>query len=251
MARVERINPAVNAVVTLDRDAAFVCHGPGRRADRGRRTARAAARPADHDQGRHRGRWPAVDRRLDRPRRPYARGRCPGRRPSAFGPRRRVRQDQRARVVGRYPDVQLPVRGDRNPWDPTRTSGGSSGGPAVAVATGMSSFELGTESADRSVSHRATAGSAGTSRASAWCPRGIPRQRRRGTLNPTSTSSARSPGRSGICPCSWTLSPDRMPTTRWRGGCPCPGRATSHCPGTGSACGWTTRRVRWNRPQSS
>ncbi len=32
-----------------------------------------------------------------------------------------------------------------NPWDPTRTSGGSSGGPAVAVATGMTSFELGTD----------------------------------------------------------------------------------------------------------
>jgi amidase len=32
-----------------------------------------------------------------------------------------------------------------NPWDLTRTSGGSSGGPAVAVATGMTSFELGTD----------------------------------------------------------------------------------------------------------
>lgn len=33
----------------------------------------------------------------------------------------------------------------RNPWDATRTSGGSSGGSAVAVATGMTSFELGTD----------------------------------------------------------------------------------------------------------
>ena len=32
-----------------------------------------------------------------------------------------------------------------NPWDPTLTSGGSSGGAAAAVATGMSSFELGTD----------------------------------------------------------------------------------------------------------
>lgn len=32
-----------------------------------------------------------------------------------------------------------------NPWDSTRTSGGSSGGAAAAVATGMSSIELGTD----------------------------------------------------------------------------------------------------------
>jgi len=32
-----------------------------------------------------------------------------------------------------------------NPWDVTRTPGGSSGGAAVAVSTGMSSFEIGTD----------------------------------------------------------------------------------------------------------
>lgn len=32
-----------------------------------------------------------------------------------------------------------------NPWDVTRSPGGSSGGAAVAVATGMSAFELGTD----------------------------------------------------------------------------------------------------------
>lgn len=32
-----------------------------------------------------------------------------------------------------------------NPWDPTRTSGGSSGGAAAAVACGMTSAELGTD----------------------------------------------------------------------------------------------------------
>ncbi len=32
-----------------------------------------------------------------------------------------------------------------NPWDPSRTPGGSSGGAAAAVATGCSSFELGTD----------------------------------------------------------------------------------------------------------
>ena len=33
----------------------------------------------------------------------------------------------------------------RNPWDPTRTPGGSSGGPAAAVACGLTSFETGTD----------------------------------------------------------------------------------------------------------
>ena len=32
-----------------------------------------------------------------------------------------------------------------NPWDLSRTPGGSSGGPAAAVATGMTSFEIGTD----------------------------------------------------------------------------------------------------------
>lgn len=32
-----------------------------------------------------------------------------------------------------------------NPWDPSRTPGGSSGGPAVAVACGFTAFEVGTD----------------------------------------------------------------------------------------------------------
>jgi amidase len=32
-----------------------------------------------------------------------------------------------------------------NPWDPARTPGGSSGGPAVAVASGFTAFEVGTD----------------------------------------------------------------------------------------------------------
>ncbi len=33
----------------------------------------------------------------------------------------------------------------RNPWDPSRSPGGSSGGPAVSVACGFTAFELGTD----------------------------------------------------------------------------------------------------------
>jgi aspartyl-tRNA(Asn)/glutamyl-tRNA(Gln) amidotransferase subunit A len=43
-------------------------------------------------------------------------------------------------------DGRNPHKGDcRNPWDPTRLSGGSSSGPAVAVATGMADGAVGSD----------------------------------------------------------------------------------------------------------
>ena len=145
LARVERINPAVNAVVTLDRDAAFIAaaqadertarggslgplHGlPITIKDAievaGLRSTGGSAALADHMPNAD---APAVDRL-----------RSAG--AIVFG---------KTNVPEWSGDIQTfnSLFGvTRNPWDPTRTSGGSSGGPAVAVATGMSSFELGTD----------------------------------------------------------------------------------------------------------
>jgi len=48
--------------------------------------------------------------------------------------------------LGFGPGTQSPLVGvSRNPWDPTRTPGGSSGGSAVAVAAGMGPVALGTD----------------------------------------------------------------------------------------------------------
>ena len=43
-------------------------------------------------------------------------------------------------------DGRNPHKGDcRNPWDPTRLTGGSSSGPAAAVAAGMAEGAVGTD----------------------------------------------------------------------------------------------------------
>lgn len=63
---------------------------------------------------------------------------------------RRLR-DAGAIVLGKTHTHELAygvfTRGTRNPWDPTRTPGGSSGGSAVAVAAGFAAAALGTDTA--------------------------------------------------------------------------------------------------------
>ena len=109
------------------------------------RSPRPSARVADHDQGLLGGRGDAGDVRLPGARRPR-----PDTRRGAGGP---------ARAAGAIPfgktnvpfaaaDHQSynPVYGTTsNPWDLSRTPGGSSGGPAAAVAAGFTSLELGSD----------------------------------------------------------------------------------------------------------
>jgi amidase len=145
LARVDRINPAVNAVVTLDREGAFAAAA---RADEQTAAGRAlgplhglpvTVKDAIEVAGlRSTGGAPALADHV----------------PGADAPAVSRLRSAGAVVFGKTNVPQW--SGDiqtfnslfgvtRNPWDPARTPGGSSGGPAVAVATGMSAFELGTD----------------------------------------------------------------------------------------------------------
>ena len=145
LARVERINPTVNAVVTLDTERAFEAAA---RADE----ATAAGQPAGPLHGlpitvkdaievagvRSTGGAVALAHHVPAVDAPAV-ARLRGAGAVVFG---------KTNVPEWSGDIQTYNQlfgTTNNPWDPTRTTGGSSGGAAAAVATGMSSFETGTD----------------------------------------------------------------------------------------------------------
>jgi amidase len=142
--RIARVNPLLNAVVALDAEAA---REAARASDRRRAEGRdglldglpvtikdafdVAGLPSTAGAPTYRDRVPSADAAA------VARLRAAG-----------------AVILGKTNvppfsgDFQAanPIHGvTRNPWDPERSPGGSSGGAAVAVATGMSAFELGSD----------------------------------------------------------------------------------------------------------
>ena len=143
--RVERINPTVNAVVTLDAERAFEAAA---RADE----ATATGRPAGPLHGLPMTVKDAIE--VAGVRSTGGAAALSGHVPTADAP---VVARLRAAGAVVFGKTNVPEwSGDiqtynelfgttNNPWDPSRTTGGSSGGAAAAVATGMSSFETGTD----------------------------------------------------------------------------------------------------------
>lgn len=145
LARVERWNPALHAIVALDREA-----------------ARARARAADEALARGESWGPlhglpmTVKDSIEVAGMPCTSGapELAGHRPAVSAPAAQRLVDAGAIVFGK---TNLPLyAGDfqsfnslhgttGNPWDPTRTPGGSSGGAAAALAAGLCGLELGSD----------------------------------------------------------------------------------------------------------
>ncbi|HET7522937.1 MAG TPA: amidase family protein, partial [Acidimicrobiales bacterium] len=145
LARVEQLNPSLNAVVTLDAERALeAAHAADEATARGVRSGRLHGIPttikdAIETEG-IRSTGGAKDLATHVP--------------AADAPAVARLRDSGAVVFGKTNvprwsgDIQTynDIFGvTNNPWDHSRTTGGSSGGAAAAVATGMTSFELGTD----------------------------------------------------------------------------------------------------------
>jgi aspartyl-tRNA(Asn)/glutamyl-tRNA(Gln) amidotransferase subunit A len=155
LATTERLNPTLNAYLHLDREWARAIAAEQDAID----AARAAIEDresADADPGRPLAGMPiCVKDLIDVAGMPTTAG-AEGwvRRPDADAPVVARLREAGAVVIGKGNtnefacgiDGRNPHRGDcRNPYDPERLSGGSSSGPAVAVASGMAEGGVGTD----------------------------------------------------------------------------------------------------------
>ena len=143
--RVERLNPTLNAVVTLNPRAMDDARALDRAAGRRRRPG-TALRTAGRDQGRHARRRPAHDVRLDRCTPTTSRLKT---RSSSAGC-----AQAGAVILGKTNCPEFAAGGNtfnevfgrtRNPWDPSKSAGGSTGGGAAALASGMIALAEGTD----------------------------------------------------------------------------------------------------------
>ena len=144
LARVERFNPALNAVIWMDRDAARA-RAPGGPGAGPRRDLGAAARPAHDRQGilrspRHPTTWGIPEMRGHiATAHAVATDRLTTAGAIIFG------KTNVPLMLADWQSFNAIYGTTNNPWDLTRTPGGSSGGSAAALAAGLSALELGSD----------------------------------------------------------------------------------------------------------
>jgi aspartyl-tRNA(Asn)/glutamyl-tRNA(Gln) amidotransferase subunit A len=146
LARIEAADPAVNAYCLVDADRALEqARASERRWAEGRHDGPVDGVPASiKDIFLTKG-WPTLrgSKAID-----------PGQPWEVDAPPVARLRESGAVLVGKTTTPELAWKGvtdspltgvTRNPWDPTRTAGGSSGGAAAAVATGMAPLAMGTD----------------------------------------------------------------------------------------------------------
>ena len=145
LARIEAVNPALNAVVSVDAERARTAAGAADDAvARGEAIGPLHGVPVTLKDAYEVAGWTSTGGSTQRS------GHVPDRDAPAVAALRqagivllgRTNVPEWSGDLQTYNDV---FGVTNNPWDTSRTPGGSSGGAGVAVATGMSSFELGTD----------------------------------------------------------------------------------------------------------
>ena len=148
LARIERLNPQLNAFCLVDAESAFAAaEASTGRWQRGEATGALDGVPVSiKDLVLTRG-WPTLrgSRTVD-PKQPW----------DVDAPATARLREAGAVLLGKTTTPEFGCKGEtnsaltgisRNPWDPTKTPGGSSGGAAAAVAAGMGPLAIGTDGA--------------------------------------------------------------------------------------------------------